>query len=466
MSTPKKIKLKAGIRPLMQHQKEALQFKLKFPAGADFSEVGTGKSATMAIALDARRQLGDSKRILWVTTKTMMGESAKEIAYWTHLVPTVLVGTTKQKIDILKSLSKECLVITNYDSLPLLEKELVKMKFDSIVCDESSAIKNWKSKRNKSLCKIAKTAKFRWIMTGTPMPNTVLDIFGQWKFVEPTLFDSVVEFKREYCVYVNTGMWPILVGYKNLDELKDVLFQRAVRYRRDECFQLPERMFVRREVQLGPNQSKVYKDLRKEYLCALDSGDTVTVNGVLDQLIKLSEVTSGFINDSEGKTVELKENAKLTELKALLEECDLPNTKVIIWCVFTHTIKKLQEELKEFNPAVLYGAIKAEDRTTELERLRKDSDCRVLIAQIATGEGFTINEAPISIYFENDFSWKNRDQSLGRNYRLGQKQKVVVYDLVCPGTVDEAKLKALEAKKTIQDVITGDGLRGIVDGQV
>jgi SNF2 family DNA or RNA helicase len=463
---PIKIQLKTGIRPLMEHQKKSLQFKLANAVGADFSEVGTGKSATMAIALDARRQLGDSQRILWVTTKTMMGESAKEIAYWTNFTPTVLLGDTKQKVTTLKNLSKQFFIITNYDSLPLLEKELTKLKVDSVVCDESSAIKNWKSLRSKALCKIAKTAKFRWIMTGTPMPNTVLDIFGQWKFVEPTLFSSVTEFKREYCLYAPNSLWPILIGYKNLDELKAVLFERAVRFLRDECFQLPDRTFIKREVQLGASQKKAYKDLRKDYLCALDSGQTITANGILDQLIKLSEVTSGFIKDAEGNLVELSENAKLTELKTLLEECDLPNTKAIIWCVFTHTIKTLQEELKDYGPAILYGAVKAEDRTKELERLRTDPRCRILIAQVATGEGFTINEAPISIYFENDFSWKNRDQSLGRNYRLGQKQKVVVYDLVCPGTIDEAKLKALDAKKSIQDVITGDNLRGVVDGQV
>lgn len=450
----------------MPHQVKSLKKKLECPIGGDFSEVGTGKSLSMILALQARVERGYSKRILWVTTNTIKDETAREIEKFTTLKPTVLKGTGVEKSKILANLKgKDCLIITNYDSLQYLVEELSKMEFDSVVCDESSAIANHQTKRNKSLCKIAKKAQFRWIMTGTPVPNNVLGIFGQWKFVEPTLFSTLTEFKREYCIYVDKG-FPVLVGFKNLDSLQKILFERAIRYRRDDCFDLPERTFVRREVKLGPEQKRVYKKLRDEFVAGIDSGQTVSAKGILDSLVKLSEITSGFIIDEDKNVVDLSENAKLHELDILLEELNLRETKVIIWCYFKHTIKKLQARYAEHHPAVLYGEVKAEDRIKELDKLRQNDDCRMLIAQIATSEGYTINEAPVAIYFEHDFSWKNRDQSLGRNHRYGQSRKGLVVDLVCPGTVDAAKLKALEAKKSIQDVVTGDNIRSVVDGEI
>jgi SNF2 family DNA or RNA helicase len=455
--------------PLMPHQVETFKFQLAHPVGADFSEVGTGKTIPMGITLQTRWGIGDSVRILWVTTKNMVVETTKEFLRWTTLTPIPLIGSSEEKAQVLAQGPRDrFFYITNYDALPLIQKELQRLDFDSVVCDESSNIKNQAAKRSKALRAIAKNAKFRWIMTGTPLPNTVLDIYGQWKFVEPTLFESTQVFKQEYCIFQVGARFPILIGYKNLDSLQKLLFVRAVRFLRDQCFQLPERTFIRREITLGKSQRAAYKQLKEDFLYHVrEDSEPITVKGILDQLIKLSEVTSGFIIDAEQNKIALPDNAKLEELEDVLDECDLRNNKVIIWALFTYSIELLQSRLSTHKPAVLYG--KTVDRSAELDRFRQDPSCRVLICQISIGEGFTVNEAPIAIYYEHSFSWKDRDQSLGRNYRKGQDKKVVVFDLVCKATVDVMKLRALQAKKSIQDIITGEAglieLERIMDGE-
>lgn len=462
-----RIPIKPGMA-LMEHQVRALKFKLKWPIGADYSEVGVGKTASMLLALQARRLLGHSKRILWVTTDTMKEETAPEVVKWTDMKPTVLHDDSRTRAGVLAEAIKtgECFILVNYESLRLIQDELERARFDSIVCDEGSAVKNPESQRSKALYAISKWAKFRWLMTGTPVPNTVVDVFGHWKFIEPTLFETLRAFKNEYCIYKKQGAFPIIIGYQKLDQLQSVLAERSIRFLRDECFQLPGRIFRKREISFGDVQRKAYRELKEEFLLSLGEGRHVETKTVLDAIVKLSQLTSGFVIDADGNVVELAENAKLTELKQVVDECDLRSTKIIIWCYFRHSMAKLVEVFKEYNPAQVHGEIKGTDRSEELEKFRKDPTCRILVANIATGQGYTVNEAKVSIYYELDHSWEHRDQSLGRNYRYGQTEKVVVYDLTVRGTVDVAKLAALANKKNVQDMVTGDNLRKLFEGAV
>jgi SNF2 family DNA or RNA helicase len=455
------LKLKPGIK-LMKHQISGVQFKLKSPIGADFSEVGTGKTASTVIALEYRHAVkGDSNRILWVTTNTIKEETAREVEKFSHFKPIVLSQrSSAARVSALRKLEakKKFFVIVNYDSLQHIQNQLIRMKFDSIVCDESSAIKNPKANRTLALYKIAKAlpAKFRWIMTGTPVPNNVIDVYGQWEFVEPGLFENLNDFKEKYCIYGLDGVFPTIIGYKDLDKLRDLLAKRSIRNLRSSCIELPERTFIRRSVKMLKRQAKAYSDLKEAFIYE-ENDKSISIKCILEQFTKLAQVTSGFIYDTENDDTIHLDNGKLLELKHVIQECNLRETKAIIWCYFRQSIKFLEQELSEYCPVTLFGETK--NRTKVLDTFRNDDSCRLLIANIATSEGYTVNVATYSIYYEHDFSFKNRDQSLGRNYRKGQKEKVTVIDLVCSNTIDVTKLRALKNKKKVQDVLTGDDIK-------
>jgi SNF2 family DNA or RNA helicase len=250
------------------------------------------------------------------------------------------------------------------------------------------------------------------------------------------------------------------VGYQRIDELQEKLSKFAFRVRKDECFDLPEKTFVKREVELTDEQKKAYKQMTLMALATFDKGITSTVNA-LTQIMRLQQIVCGHVTLDSGEVIPLKSN-RMNELMAAIEECD---GKIIIWANFRHDIEAiklaLQKEYGMNSVATYFGDTTADERAEIVDRFQDpDSDLRFFVGQPRTGGyGLTLTTAHTMIYYSNGYDLEVRLQSEARIDRYGQQNKMTYIDLIAPDTVDEKIVEALRKKINIANEVLGEELK-------
>ena len=446
--------------PQYDHQVETFKFALLHPKCAVLSETGTGKTSPVVCSIDFRIRAKQVKKCLYVCPENIKFEIAKEIKKYCNRSVTVLHGTAKKKALLLKS--KSDFYVINYDSLWPLREELKKRKFDAVICDESTYIKNATAKRSKAVYQISEKSKVKILVTGTPLTRDALDVFGQYRFLDRGIFGSLSRFKAEFCQYATAGGFPILVGHKNLDVLQDRIHSIAIRFRKDECLDLPDKVFVKRPFRLT-GSSEIYENLKYNSIAELKTLDVIQAQNILTKIIKLSQVCSGFLINEERIPIDIG-NEKFNELVDVLEESNLEETKVIIWCKFRHSIESLMRKLQKYGPTSLYGD--TTNKQEALDKFRNDPTSKILVAQIQTGFGYTVNEATIAIYYETTHDLGHWLQSMDRNHRIGQTSKVTYITLVALNTIEESIYEALKNKQDLLNQVTKDNIDNIFSGLV
>lgn len=345
-----------------------------------------------------------------------------------------------------------------------------------IAVDESSRIKSLKAKRTKFAMTLRPFAPYRRILTGTPVTQSPLDVFTQLAFLDPKIlgFTSWFAFRNRYATVVQKRAvdgggrvykYEDIVGYKNLDELQRRVASCSSRITKAECLDLPEKIFTALPVKMTPEQARLYRQLADELVLEVE-GTEVPVVMVLTRLLRLQQLTGGHVVTEDGTAVPIP--GKNPKLDVLLEDIeDLPEGEsVIIWARFVAEIEAIAKALREKHgyksTGCYYGATRRDERADLVDRFQ-DKRTRFFVGNPqAAGMGLTLTAASTVYYFSNDFSLENRLQSIDRCHRIGQKRNVVYKDLVCIDTVDERVLTVLLSKKDIADVITGDGVRGLV----
>ena len=446
--------------PFYDHQVATFQHILTHPCSSVNNETGTGKTASAVAAIDYLIAAKKIKKCLYICPENIKFDIAKEIKKYCDRKVTVLHGTPSKKIKLLKERSD--FYIINYDSLWSLREELKKKKFDAVICDESTYIKNASTKRSKATYQISDTSQVRIAMSGTLLTRDALDVYGQYRFLNKTIFGSLTRFKAEFCQYALVSGFPILVGHKNIEELQRRIHSISIRFKKEDCLDLPDKVFINRPFTLTTS-SKVYEDLKENSVTELKSLEIVRAQNVLTKIIKLSQVCSGFILDEEGVPENIG-NEKFNALSDVLEEANLYENKAIIWCRFKHSIETLRTRLKKYHPVVLDGSTKNKPETLDL--FRSDPKCRILIAQLQTGMGYTVNEASIAIYYETTNDLGHWLQSMDRNHRIGQTSKVTYVTLVAQNTVESAIYKALENKQDLLNQVNKDNVANLFSGIV
>jgi SNF2 family DNA or RNA helicase len=249
-----------------------------------------------------------------------------------------------------------------------------------------------------------------------------------------------------------------VVGYQNLEELTDNVNEFSYRVLKKECLDLPDKVYQRREVELTPEQKKVYKQLKDYAIAELASHELVSVTSVLTQILRLHQVVCGFVKHDQGEEVEIKSN-RLDELLDVLSEVQ---GKVIIWANYQYDIKRILKTLQETvgpeSVATYYGATPDGERQSIIKEFQDpDSPLTYLISNVQTGGyGITLTEASTVIYYSNNYDLEKRLQSEDRAHRIGQVNKVTYVDLVAKGTVDEKIVKALRNKLDLAQEVLGD----------
>jgi SNF2 family DNA or RNA helicase len=332
--------------------------------------------------------------------------------------------------------------------------------------DESTTIKNPTAKRTKAILGLSKEAKYRRILTGSPVTKSPLDLYSQCAFLNEHLlgFSSYYTFRNRYAQMIERNFGgrrvQIVGSYRRLDELAEILKPFSYRVLKEECLDLPPKIYMKREIELTDEQKKAYTTMKSSAL-ALLNGKIATAPHVLTQLMRLHQITCGHFKADDGTIQEFKNN-RMLELLDLLEEME---GKVIIWANYIydieHIVKTIGQEYGEDSIVQYYGAIESKKRQTNIENFQDPkSKVRFFVGNPQTGGyGITLTTASNVIYYSNGYDLEKRLQSEDRAHRIGQKQSVTYVDLIAKDTVDEKIVKALRKKINIASAIMGEELK-------
>ena len=335
-----------------------------------------------------------------------------------------------------------------------------------LAIDESTTIKNPSAKRTKSILALGKEATYRRILTGSPVTKSPLDLYTQCGFLNSFLlgYDSFYAFRNRYANMIDRnfgGRRVQLIGsYKRLDELADKLKAFSYRVLKNDCLDLPDKVYIKREVDLTDEQSKAYATMKSAALASL-KGKMATAPHVLTQMMRLHQITCGHLRNDDGTITEIKNN-RLKELISLLDEVE---GKVIIWANYVYDIenivKTIGEAFGEDSIVQYYGAIPAEQRQQNIEKFQDpNSKTRFFVGNPQTGGyGITLTCANTVVYYSNGYDLEKRLQSEDRAHRIGQTKSVTYVDFIAPKTVDEKIVKALRKKMNIANEIMDEDWR-------
>jgi len=463
------------------HQLTALEKSWDKTEYGYFMEMGTGKSKVL---VDNMAMLYDKGRINGAVIVAPKGvyrnwfsqEIPNHLA--SHIQPkmvlwTALTSKTKDKEyqTLFETGHDLHILIINVEALSTKKGLDFAAKFmrchkTMLAIDESTTIKNPSAKRTKSILALGKEATYRRILTGSPVTKSPLDLYTQCGFLNSYLlgYDSFYAFRNRYANMIDRnfgGRRVQLIGsYKRLDELADKLKGFSYRVLKDDCLDLPDKVYIRREVDLTDEQSKAYSTMKSAALAQL-KGKMATAPHVLTQMMRLHQITCGHLRNDDGTITEIKNN-RLKELINLLEEVE---GKVIIWANYVYDIenivKVISDEFGEDSIVQYYGAIPAEQRQENIKKFQDpDSKARFFIGNPQTGGyGITLTCANTVVYYSNGYDLEKRLQSEDRAHRIGQNKSVTYVDFIAPKTVDEKIVKALRKKMNIANEIMDEDWR-------
>jgi len=320
-----------------------------------------------------------------------------------------------------------------------------------IICDESQRIKTPGAKQSKCLHKLGRQAKYRLILTGTPVTQGPLDFFSQYKFLDPMIFgNSYYAFRARYAIMGGYEKRQV-VGYKNLPELIKKAHSIAFRVTKEEALDLPPFTDQVLYCEMERKAMSIYAQLKKESVAELSEEKVLTATNVLARLLRLSQLSGGFLGDGEGG-VEQVSKAKMNLLNETLDDILGAGKKVIVFARFLPEIAAIRKllEAKGIDYEWIAGEVKMEERGEAVRRFQEDEGCKVFVAQIQTaGLGITLTAADTAIFYSLDFSFANYDQARARLHRIGQRNAVTYIHFVARGTVDEKILEALKQKRDV-----------------
>jgi SNF2 family DNA or RNA helicase len=343
--------------------------------------------------------------------------------------------------------------VTNYEAVLGIGAQLDRCQWDVIVADESTKLKNGTARRTKGVIRLSKTVPHRFLLTGTPMTENPLGIFSQYLFLDGgrTFGKSFTGFRSSFFDSDYMG-WNWTLKPDLRETFEERIADRAFRITKDKCLDLPPKVYEVQHAKMTKKQQKAYKSMREELLVELE-GVQITAPVILTKLIKLTQITSGFLYSDDGKMHSLG-SGKAEVLKELFEE--LRPHPIVVWCRYKHDVRLATElaQSLEIPTFVLTGESSFKQREAALTGFQKQGG--VFIGQIrAGGMGINLSCASHVVYFSNEYSLEARLQSEDRCHRPGQKNKVVYVDLIVPNTIDEAILRALQSKKSLSDELMG-----------
>lgn len=470
-----------------QHQETAIQQAKSQQDYALFFEMGCGKTSTCINIL--RQKYAEERRLMRtlilcppIVISNWQREFAmhSKIKEW-DIIP--LIKTQRERVNTLKtfayrhevqreSIPDGKILITNYESMLMLDLfgAIAKWKPEIVVCDESHRCKDYKAKRTKAVIELAMTAKHRYLLTGTPILNSAMDIFSQFYILDRglTFGKSFYSFRAKYFYDKNAGMpkskyfpdWQPLPGA--MEEINQAITAKSARATKQECLDLPPLVTQNIYVELNPLQKRLYNSMKNDFIAYIDDKACVATLAITKGL-RMMQIASGFINVEEEhlglsrKNIQLADNPRAKALEELLTEITV-HSKVLVWAVFKENYDTIRAVCKAVgvNFVEVHGDVSAAQKEINVKTFNEDPACRVLIGHPASGGiGINLVAASYSIFYSRNFSLEQDLQAEARNHRGGSEihTKITRINIVAKDTIDELITDALAKKQTISDTI-------------
>ena len=462
------------------HQKLGVELQVPHDNFGYLYEVGTGKTKTLIDVL--RYRYGMAHEV----TKTLIICPPIVIANWPNEFKihsnvrqgdvVTLVGTGKQRLARFKEYSDRTRIfVTNFETLLMeeLHKEMLKYGFEIVVVDEAHYLKNPTAKRSKAVYAIGDHAKYRYILTGTPILNSPMDIFGIFRFLDggKTFGKSPFAFKNVYFYDKNANM-PKHNHFPNWQPRSSMMLPLSEKIeaithhvKKDECLDLPPLVRKKVFVDLGSEQRKMYNEMKTELLTIVENKGVAVAQLALTKMLRMQQILSGHVNveryGDDGITVKdsykIKDNPREKALSEILETL-CPNHKVIVWAIFKEDygiIRGICESLK-IRSVEVHGSVSQKQKDLAVLAFNTEEDVRVFIGHPQSGGiGINLVVSDITVYYSRSFNLADDIQSEARNYRGGSERHASVtrIDIVAEKTVDEMILERLLHKQQIGEDI-------------
>jgi SNF2 family DNA or RNA helicase len=463
-----------------KHQIDSLERSFDKKNFAYFMEMGTGKSKVLVdnIAILYDKGYIDGALIVapkgvyknWLNSEIpnhLPDHIDKEVVLWNT---STSEKNIKELSKVFKPEVKLHILLMNVEAFSTARGLEFAHKFVNshktlMAIDESTTIKNPKAIRTKSIVKVGMNAKYKRILTGSPITKSPLDLYMQCYFLDPDLlgFDSYFAFRSRYAQMVSRNFGgrqvQIIASYRRLDELSSKVEPFSHRVLKEDCLDLPPKVYTKRIVELTPEQNKMYVTMKKLALAELN-GKISTAPHVLTQIMRLHQITCGHFKSDDGTIQEVKSN-RINELISVLDEIE---GKAIIWANYIYDVenivKAIQKEYGEESVVAYYGKTSNDDRSKNIEKFQNNDNVRFFVGNPQTGGyGITLTSANNVIYYSNGYDLEKRMQSEDRAHRIGQKKSVTYIDFITEKTVDERIVKALRKKINIASQVMGEELK-------
>lgn len=511
--------MKEGLLPLWKHQENAIKVASDMHDYALFFEMGTGKSRTLIEIL--RHKFNRSGKVMKtiilcppLVIPNWKDEWAKYSSIDMRLV-IPLYGTGVKRLatfgahayemghSFVHAYSQGAIFITNYESLlmdPLFEA-FQEWAPEVLALDESHKCKSHSAARSKRAYELANPYDRRnkralpkphtYLLSGSPVLNSPIDIFQQFKILDggESFGWSMYKFRDRYFIDRNVGMkgkanyfpkYEVMTlqkdGIDAVSMMNHLIFKKAMRVEKKDCLDLPPEVNVVVKVGMTRDQERLYKELKNDFITFYNS-KACTVTLAITKALRLLQITSGFVavehpeRQEDAPTLEdLGETPKLTAFKQLLEEILDQDQKVLVWAVYRHnyiTIRNAIDEvfkklnLKNATMVEVHGEISDAKKRENVKKFQDDPNCLVFMGHPGSGGiGINLVQAAYSIFYSRTFNLAEYLQARARNHRGGSKEmgheKITHYDLVCEETIDDLAIKKLEGKLDMSERMLAD----------
>ena len=467
-----------------KHQETALEKSWKRREYALFMEMGTGKSKVLIDTIAMQYDNGLINSAVIVAPKGVYRNwETKEIPthmpdHVEHKIYVWSPNHTKKKVEELKEALQEQdflrVLVINVEAFSTKKgveyiRRFLNVSKSMFAVDESTTIKNATAQRTKNIIKLAPLAKVRRILTGSPVTKSPLDLYSQCQFLSDWLLeqDSYYAFQNRYAVVQErtaaggSHKYRHVMGYQRLEELTGILQKFSYRVLKKDCLDLPDKIYMKRNVQLTKEQEKAYKEMKEYAMTEIENG-MVTATNAVGILLRLHQIVCGHLTKQEGdkKKIFPLPNNRIDEMLNVIDEMD---GKIIIWAVYVHDIETITKTLSQkFGAEAVrsfYGGTDDKDRQEAIESFTH-GDARFFVSNPRTGGyGLTFANCNNIIYYSNAYDLEVRLQSEDRTHRIGQKNSCTYVDLTCEKTVDEKIIKNLLGKINVSNKILGEELK-------
>lgn len=433
-------------------------------------EMGCGKTLTAIAVMGAAYKMGKIRKVLIVAPTSVCAVWPKEFEDYAAFPFTVrtMLGDKNKRLKELSDLQRFPyphlkVAVINYESTwrDGIFEALEEYDADMIICDESQRIKTHDSEQSKAMHRLGDKARYKMILSGTPVQNEAVDIFSQYRFLDSTVFgQNFYTFRNRYAVMGGFNKKQI-VAYRDLDQLIRKEHSIAYRVTKDEALDLPEQTFENRYITMSPKERQIYDRIRRDSFAELQNGGTITATTVLTKLLRLQQFTGGFLVEDDATKPQMVSRGKLDALSDIIQDYVVEGKKkLVIFARFlpeVHEIEKLTEKLlkKHGMKAVsIYGEIKKELRGDVVQQFQTDPRTMVFIGQIDTaGTGITLTAADTCVYYSVNFNYATYSQSLSRIHRIGQRNCCNYIHLVVENSIDSQVLEALSKKEDLAKTV-------------